>query len=300
VIAWLRHHRLSLAQTLGRLVQAPAATLLNVLVIGIAIALPFGGYCVLANVQAFARTVSTEPQISVFLAADATRREAAGIGDRIKSARAVKALRFVPRDAALANLKRDPGVAEMIAYLRDNPLPDAFVVSLAGNDAQDLERLEREFRALPKVTHVQADSAWVQRLDALLRLGRTVVTLLAALLCLALIAVTFNTIRLQILTQADEIEVSRLMGATDAYVRRPFFYLGSLLGALGGVTALVIVFSALAMLNRDLASLAALYGTPIAQELPGPAESAAALGAAAGLGWLGSYVAVSRHLRTTH
>ena len=108
---------------------------------------------------------------------------------------------------------------------------------------------------------MQADSAWVRRMDTLLRLGRTMVTVLAILLGFGLVAVTFNTIRLQILTQRDEIEVSRLIGATDAYIRRPFFYLGSLLGVLGGAAALLIVLAALAILNRDLAQLAALYGS---------------------------------------
>ena len=297
MIAWLRHHRTSFVQTLARLAQAPAATLLNVLVIGIALALPLGGYCVLANVQVLAGHVSTDPQISVFIAADATRRDISGIEDRIRTARGVKALRFVSRENALADLKRDPAVAELAATLRDNPLPDAFVVGVADGDAATVERLQRDFRALPKVAHVQVDSAWIQRLDALLRLGRTTVVLLATLLGVALVAVTFNTIRLQIVTHAEEIEVSRLVGATDAYVRRPFFYLGSILGALGGAAALAIVFTALAVVNRDLGPLGALYGTALSLDLPGWRASGATLALAAALGWLGAYLSVSRHLR---
>jgi cell division transport system permease protein len=153
---------------------------------------------------------------------------------------------------------------------------------------------------LPKVVHVQVDSAWVQRLDALLRLGRTAVALLAVLLCLALVAVTFNTIRLQILTHADEIEVSRLIGATDAYVHRPFFYLGSLFGALGGIAALAIVFLALGVLNRDLAPLAASYGSGFRLEFPRLGESLSLLIFSAALGWLGSRFAVSMHLQKYH
>src|SRR5439155_18415075 len=122
------------------------------------------------------------------------------------------------------------------------------------------DRLEVEFKALPKVAHVQADSAWVRRLDALLRLGRPAVSLLSGLLGLALVAVTFNTIRLQILTQRDEIELCRLIGATHAYIRRPYFYLGSLLGLFGGIAAVAIVLSGLTLLNRDMADLVFLYG----------------------------------------
>ncbi len=300
MIAWLRHHRASFVLTLTRLAQSPAATLLNVLVIGTALALPLAGYCVLANVRALAGNVSVEPQISVFLAPGASEREVAALGDRIKTAPGVKALRFVPRDAALADLKRDPAVAELAATLRDNPLPDAFVVGVADRDATTLQRLQRDLRALPKVAQVQVDSAWVRRLDALLGLGRSVVLLLAVLLGAGLVAVTFNTIRLQILTHAEEIEVSRLVGATDAYVRRPFFYLGSVLGTLGGLAAIVIVLATLAVLNRQLAPVGALYGTLLALEWPGSRVVFATLLAAAGMGWLGAYLSVGRHLRTKH
>jgi cell division transport system permease protein len=297
VIAWLRHHRVSLVLTLARLVQSPAATLLNVLVIGTAFALPLAGYCVLVDVRALAGSVSVEPQISVFLVAGASPRDAAAVEERIKVSPAVKGVRFVSRDSALAELKRDPAVAELAATLRDNPLPDAFVVGIADRDAATLQRLERDFRALPKVAQVQVDSAWVRRLDALLDLGRSVVSLLAALLGAALVAVTFNTIRLQILTHAEEIEVSRLVGATDAYVRRPFFYLGSVLGALGGAAAVAIVFGTLAILNRQLAPVGALYDTALVLALPAPTVVVVTLAIAAALGWVGAYLSVSRHLQ---
>jgi cell division transport system permease protein len=206
-------------------------------------------------------------------------------------------VRFVSRDTALDELSRAAGMGDVIASLRRNPLPDAFVVTLAASDPALADRLELQFKSLGKVAHVQADSAWVRRLDALLRLGRTAVVLLSALLGLALVAVTFNTIRLQILTQRDEIELCRLIGATHAYIRRPFFYLGSLLGLLGGVTALAIVLAALAVLNRDLVQLAPLYGSDLQLRFPGPEEMLTALAASVALGWLGAYLSVSRHLR---
>ena len=190
--------------------------------------------------------------------------------------------------------------AELAATLRDNPLPDAFVVGVADREPATVERLERDLRALPKVAQVQIDSVWMRRLDALLDLGRSVVALLAVLLGSALVAVTFNTIRLQIVTHAEEIEVSRLVGATDAYVRRPFFYLGSLLGVLGGIAALAIVFATLAVLNRQLAPVGALYGASLALEWPGARLVVATVAAAAGFGWVGAYLSVSRHLLPRH
>lgn len=294
---WLQHHFLSLTQTLRRLLRSPFATLLNVAAIGIAVALPTGTYCVLGNIKSFSSRISPEPQLSVFLSRDAGKSDVAAVEARLRSAVGVGTVRFVDRNTALADLKRAPGMADVVTALRDNPLPDAFVVTLATADPALMDRFEHEFAALPKVVHVQSESVWVKRLDALLRLGRTTVVVLGALLGLALVAVTFNTIRLQILTQRDEIEVCRLIGATNAYIRRPFFYLGSLLGLAGGLTALAIVLAALTVLNRDLAQLATLYGSDFRLRPLAPEESAAVLGLSLGLGWLGAYLSVSKYLR---
>jgi cell division transport system permease protein len=294
--AWLQHHRLSLAQTAARLSGSPFATTLNVLAIGVALALPFGVYCLLTNLESLSRKVSVDPQLTVFLARDAARADVAAVETRLKGARGVRAVRFISRDAALADLGRAGGLEEVIASLPQNPLPDAFVVTLSASDPVLADRLALDFKSLPKVAYVQADSAWVRRMDALLRVGRTGVVLLAGLLGIALVAVTFNTIRLQILTQRDEIELCRLIGATHAYIRRPFFYLGSVLGLLGGFAALGIVVAGLAFLNRDLGALAQLYGTDLRLSFPSSREMGTVLGSAAALGWLGSYLSVSRHL----
>jgi cell division transport system permease protein len=297
--AWLQHHRLSLRQTVARLAKSPFATLLNVIAIGVALALPFGGYCLLANVQSLSHKISLEPQLTVFLARDSTKAEIAFVESQLKAARGVRAVRFIAKEAALADLGRTGGMNEVIASLPQNPLPDAFVVTLSESDPASADRLEAEFKSLAKVAHVQADLAWVKRLDALLRLGRTGVLMLAVLLGMALVAVTFNTIRLQILTQRDEIELCRLIGATHAYIRRPFFYLGSLLGLLGGLAALGIVVGSLVFLNGDLAALAQLYGSDIRMSLPTFQEMGIVLGVAAALGWLGAYLSVSKHLLGT-
>ncbi|HKW38769.1 MAG TPA: permease-like cell division protein FtsX [Burkholderiales bacterium] len=294
--AWLQHHRLSLAQTTARLARSPFATTLNIIAIGVALALPFGVYCLLANLESLSHKVSVDPQLTVFLARDAGKPEIAAVEARLKAARGVRSVRFVSRDAALSDLGRAGGMDEVIASLPQNPLPDAFVVTLSASDPVIADRLELEFKSLPKVASVQADSAWVRRVDALLRLGRTGVALLAGLLGVALVAVTFNTIRLQILTQRDEIELCRLIGATHAYIRRPFFYFGWLLGVLGGVAALGIVVAGLAFLNQDLGTLARLYGTDFRLSFPSPREMGVVLVAAGVLGWLGAYLSVSRHL----
>ena len=294
--SWLRHHALSFAQTMRRFAANPFASLLNAMVIGVAIALPLGGYVLLANLQHFARGLVTDAQISVFLAPDASKSDITEIDRRLRGTPGVTRVEFVGREQALAGLKRTPGMVEVVATLPDNPLPDAFVVTLAENEPELARRLEQEIKNLPRVAHVQADSAWVQRVSSLLNFGRTTVVLMAALLSFALVAVTFNTIRLQILTQRGEIELSKLIGATDAYIHRPFFYLGALQGMFAGLAAWVMVELAIFVLNRDLAGLATLYGENAKLQPLGLADGLAVLAFAAALGWLGTFLSVSRHL----
>jgi len=276
--------------------RAPLATLANIVVIGVVLALPLGAYGLLLNLQGFSGSVPAEPHISLFLESGVGKSEIAEIDMQLKQTVGVQAVRFVPRDVALAGLKRSPGMSEVIASLRENPLPDAFVVTLTDADAEAANRLEQVFKTLPGVHHVQVDSAWVRRIEGLLRLGRMVVALLATLLGFTLVAVTFNTIRLQVLTHREEIEVSRLVGATDAFIRRPFFYLGALLGVFGGGIGLAIVAGAFAVMNRYLSPLGRIYGVDPKLSFFTQSDLLAIVVFAAILGWLGAYISVSMHL----
>lgn len=201
------------------------------------------------------------------------------------------------RDEALAELRVAEGLADVVAALERNPLPDTFVVRAAGGGARALEELARALQALPGVAHVQVDSAWAERLAALARIGRLALAALAVLLATGLVAVTFNTIRLQILTQREEIEVSRLLGATDAFVRRPFFYQGVLQGLAGGLLALLILWAGLWVLNLGVRDLAQAYGSSFELAfLPAGDVLAVALFSAL-LGWFGALLSVSKYLR---
>lgn len=294
--AWLQHHLESLRATVRRLARAPLATALNALVIGVTFALPLGAWVVVVNLERLAGHLGADPQLSVFLATDAARSDAARVEAALKGAPGVRSFRFVPKDEALAEMKRAAGLAEIATSLGANPLPDAFVVALGPGDAAAAERLAETLRAVPKVAHVQLDSAWVKRLEAILRLGAVAVGLVAVLLAFGLVAVTFNTIRLQILTQRNEIEVSKLIGATDAYVRRPFYYQGTLIGLAGGLAALGVVAASVAILNGEVGRLAATYGSEFRLQLPDPADLAAVLVFSGALGWCGAFLSVSRHL----
>jgi cell division transport system permease protein len=294
--AWLRGHVRSFGTTIARLARMPFATLFNALVIGVALALPLGGWVVVKNIERLAGQLGADPQLSAFLALDAAKADVTRVEAALSGAPGVRAFRFVSKDEALAELRRVDGLGELAAAVTVNPLPDAFVVQLAPGHAEAAERLAATLRALPKVEWVQFDAAWVRRLEAVLRLGAAAVALLAGLLAFGLVAVTFNTIRLQILTQRDEIEVSRLFGATDAFIRRPFFYQGALLGLAGGLAAVAIVAASAWLLDGEVARVATAYASTFRVTLPSGADLATVLGFAAILGWCGAFLSVSKHL----
>ncbi len=295
MIHWLYLHARAFAQAFTRLTGQPVGTLLSALVVGIALSLPAGGYLLLSNVASLARGLSGTPEISLFLDVAAGADDVAAIEKRLKAEPALAGYRYISRDEALHQLESG-GLGDVLGGLAANPLPDAFVIMLRGEDPALFERLSGDMRAWPKVSHVQLDSAWVKRLHALLGLGRSVVLMLAGLLGFALIIVTFNTIRLQILTQRAEIEVSRLLGATDPFIRRPFYWFGALQGLLGGCVALGTVWLGIYALATPVTTLAASYGTVFVLAGPGLKESAAIVAFAAVLGWLGSAISVRRHL----
>lgn len=262
---------------------------LNALVIGIALALPAGGYALLESLRPAGARLALEPRISLFLEREVRRADAEALGKRLRADPRIAAVRFIPREEALKEMSAVQGLSEVIAALGRNPLPDAFVITTKHD-------LAEEFAKLPGVAHVQADAVWARRLAAAAALAEAALWLLAALLGAGLVAVTFNTIRLQILTQREEIEVSKLLGATDAFIRRPFYYLGLLQGLVGGAVALALIALALFLLNREVSALAESYGSSFRFGFLPVAEALAVVLFAGLLGWLGAQLSVSRHL----
>lgn len=293
---WLFAHFDTLREAVLRLARQPVATALNVVVIGITLSLPAGFYLGLDNLQSFSRQLSSDPQVSIFMALDAGEDELAAVRRRLENHADVGRVEFVSREQALTRLKRTAGLADVVNELGQNPLPDAFVVTARRNEPALLETLRDQARKWPGVEQVQLDAEWARRLDAVLAVGRLAVSLLAALLAVALVAVTFNTIRLQILTRRDEIEVSKLIGATNPFIRRPFLYFGALLGLAGGLAAWAITVVSVVLLNGQLAELAALYGVGFQLRPLSAGDSGVLLGFSALLGWLGAWLSVSRHL----
>lgn len=288
---------LSLLRTeFRRIFASPMAGLLNILVIGIALSLPAGMYMLLQSAQELVDRLSGTPQISLFLKIGAKSDGVATLRSLLEAHPDVAKFEFVGRDTALEQLKQTSGMNEVIGGLEKNPLPDAFIVHPQPGEVSALERLRGELEQSPVVELAQLDSAWAYKLEALLKFGRTAVVILASLLSLALVAITFNTIRLQILTQREEIEVSKLIGATNAFIRRPFLYFGAIQGLLGGVTAYLIISLSIWLLNLRLDVLAQLYASKFELHALSTGDSITLLLFSAYLGWLGAWLSVARHL----
>lgn len=294
--AWFAQHRAALASASRRLLATPLNTLLSLLVIGIALTLPGFGYVVLDNLRELGNSGSSVQQISLFMNLDASKKDVGEIEGRLKQAASGK-WRFVPKEEAIRRMQAKEGMAEIVASLPRNPLPDAFIVEPTNTAPEALEILRKEIAGWPKVAHVQLDSAWVKRFDAFLKLAKLALWMLAGIFAAGLVAVTFNTIRLQVMAQAAEIEVARMIGATDVFIRRPFYYFGALQGALGGLLAAGLVLGALRLLAQPIAELSALYGGSFSLHAPDAVEVAAFAGVGAFLGWFGAQLSVSLSLR---
>ena len=294
--AWLHAHRQALLLVLKKLRAAPLANLVMAGVIGATLSLPAGLYLLIDNLRAAAGSIETEPQVTLFLALDAPADAVKDIDRRLRQHPAVRDFRFLGRDAAWRELQAKNGLQESLGDLEKNPLPDAYIVHARSTDPAAVETLQKEFSGWAQVEHAQLDAAWVKRLYALLQLGNKAVLILAGLLGFALVAIVGNTIRLQILTQREEIEVSKLIGATDRFIRRPFLYAGSLQGLAGGVTAWIIVYAALYIFNLSVDDLARLYASDFRLNPLRLQASLLLVGGSALLGWLGSYWAVNRYL----
>ena len=256
---WLTQHRYVLLLTLRQLASKPITNLFSILVMGIALSLPTGMYLVMDNLHHLSEHAASSPQLSLFLKINASQDDVAKIKQRLEENAQVADFQFIPKDVALQQLQQSSGITNIAAGLGRNPLPDAFIVHTHEISSEALEKLRGILQSWPEIAWVQFDSVWIERLEAILNLSRSVVLMLATLLSVAIIAIMFNTIRLQILIKREEIEISKLIGATDSFIQRPFLYFGTIQGLSGGIMAWLIVMLAISILNQELISLAQLY-----------------------------------------
>lgn len=297
--SYLLRHLQVLFYSLGQLARTPLATLVTIAVIGISLALPTGLYVLLENMQRVSGAWDGAAQLSVFLKRDVGERAGLALAQKIRARPEIASVQYISREAALTEFKRLSGFGTALNALDSNPLPAVLAIrpATAHGDAPTLDRLGKDLQAMSEVEMVQLDLDWIKRLNAIIELARHGVWLLAAVLMLALTLIVGNTIRLAVLSRRTEIEVIKLVGGTDAFIRRPFLYSGLLQGLGGALCAWALLALVLALLAAPVQDLAALYGSRYElHSLDGQAGLILlALGAL--LGWLGSRLAVGRHLR---
>lgn len=298
VAIWREQHAWACAASLHALRQRPFGTLLTVAVMGFALALPLAFYLLLANVQRLSGSVSESRAVSVFLQPPANAAWADALANQLRTRTDISEVAVKTPQQGLSELASVQGFGEALHALAENPLPYVLLIQPRQNlGREQTDALVKALRALPHVDGVQDNGAWRARLDAFIALGQRITALLAALLALAALGVTGNSVRLDIRSRSEEIIVQRLVGASAGFVRRPFLYEGVWYGALAGGIAIMLVIALEWGLAAPVHALAASYDGRIAfGGLPVWLLILVPL-AAALLGWVGAFLASTRHLR---
>jgi len=295
---WLSHHLQVALGSLGRLLYNPWATSMTVAVIAIAIALPTGLYVLTRNLNLLSESWDQTTAISLFLTPDTDMEQARTLVVELKARRDLDQVTLISPDQALSEIGSYDGFSEAIAQLEENPLPVVLALQPTSEvrTPEALERLAKEVEALPQADFARLDTRWVRRFQAILKVTQRGVVLLGGTLALAVLLVVGNTIRLEIENRRNEIEIMELVGATSAFIRRPFLYTGAWYGLFGGIGAWLLVTLALTLIQGPVSRLAALYHTQFPLAGLGLTASLTILGGSLGLGLLGSWVSVRRHL----
>jgi cell division transport system permease protein len=297
--AYFARHAQTLVGSLGRILHQPFATLMTMGVVAVALALPLFLNLILANVRTATGNWNDAFDLSVYMDKRAGAVRTASAAKQLRQRGDVAAVRVITADQALTEFRNDSGFGKALDALSDNPLPDTLIVTPtpAASSPQGTAGLREAIAAMPDVQAVQLDTEWVTRLHALLDILRRVVWLTGGLLGAGVVLIVGNTIRLEILNRRAEIEVMKLVGASDGFARRPFLYGGIWYGLGGGLMALILVAAAVAVLARPVDDLAKLYGSRFHLQGLRFTTGALVLGLAASLAWLGSWLAATRHIR---
>jgi cell division transport system permease protein len=295
---WLTRHASTSVGALGRLVRQPFSSLMIILVIAVTLALPAALNLVVRNAQSISGSWNNALDFSVYMQRGLPVDEAEGLARLIAQRADVETVRLITADQALEDFKGQSGFGEALDHLSENPLPHTLVVRpSAANTGQSIILLQEELGNLPEAELVQVDTEWVQRFHAILDIVRQAIRIGGSLLGIAIVVIIGNTIRLDIQNRRDEIEVTKLIGASNAFVRRPFLWSGFWYGLFGGLLALALVQYGLYLLEQPVARLAGLYQSGIAVIALGVNESLSIVGIGVALGLSGSWFAAARHMR---
>jgi cell division transport system permease protein len=297
--AYFARHAQTLIGSLGRIVHHPFAALMTMGVVAVALALPLLLNLFLTNVRSVTGNWNDAYDLSVYMDKKATAARVASLAKQLRQRPDVAAVRVIMADEALAEFRNTSGFGKALDALSDNPLPDTLIVSptLLASTPQGTDKLKAAIAAMADVQSVQLDAEWVKRMQAMLDILRRVVLLTGALLGAGVVLIVGNTIRLDILNRRAEIEVMKLVGASDGFARRPFLYSGIWYGLGGGLMALILVAIAAAILGKPVESLAKLYGSQFHLQGLGFTKGIEVLGLSLSLAWLGSWLAATRHIR---
>ena len=295
---WFMRHISTSIGSLGRLFRQPFASLMIILVIAVTLAIPAALNLVVKNAQAVSSGWDNALDFSIYLRRDLSESEAAGLARLIQQRADVESVRLITSSEALADFKQQSGFGEALDQLSENPLPHTLVVRPSpANTSQSMILLQEELGNLPESDLVQVDTEWVQRFHAILDIVRQAIVIGATLLGVAIVVIIGNTIRLDIQNRREEIEVTKLIGASNAFVRRPFLWSGFWYGLFGGSLALGLVQYGLFLLEQPAARLAGLYQSGITVLSLSLQESLAIIGVGVLLGLVGSWFAAARHMR---
>lgn len=296
---YLLNHAYALVYSLGQISRAPLSSIMTVIIIGITLALPTVLYVALKNAQQVATGLDNVAQMSLFLKKDLRAQNVTDLADQLRRHPHIATIDVITPDQGLEEFRHSSGFGDALSALDHNPLPFVLVIkpAAAHNDPATVERLHAELQKLPETDFVQLDMQWLQRLYAVLGIVQRGVLILAGLLGLAVLLIVGNTIRLGIHSNRDEITITKLMGATNAFVRRPFLYTGTWYGVLGGLLAWLFVSVALRLLAEPVRQLSTLYGSHFELNGLDITNTLLLLLFATLLGLSGSWLAVGRYLR---
>lgn len=300
VSIWWQQHLEVLRATLRRFIKTPLSHSMTLLAIGIALSLPLSLYMATKSLSGIGEQWDNASRITLYLKRSLDDRAAQQFADQLRNDADVGELRYLSRRQALKDFKALSNLSELVDALEENPLPAVILLDPVASQQSptELGLLRSRLAAMPEVAQAQIDMLWLQRVQAIVRTIETATLLISSLFAAGVVFIIGNSIRLEIAARKEEVQVLKLIGATNGFVRRPFLYAGVLYGFIGALIAMAIQGAAFGMLGGAVQELATLYESHFRLLAPDLLEWLAMIGAAMGLGWLGAWLSVRYHLRT--
>jgi len=291
---WLNQHALAIDLVLQRLKSHWLNTVTICMVIGITVTLPGLLFVALDNLQDMSRSIKQDAQISAFLKQSVNANLIQRLINDVEALPQVKEVRFVPKEEAIKQLGAQFAQKDLLVDLPQNPLPDALFITLTDTQPASVKPVQDLLQKRGEVEELVIDSVWIERLHSMLVLGKRIAIIFASLLGIAMITVISNTVRMQVLTHEAEIEVSRLIGATHSFIRRPFLYMGGAYGLGGGLIAVALLFAIVWNLKQPVQLLANNYQSNFQLVFHLFNVGGLMLVATTTIGWIAAFIALTQ------